>query len=194
VGRYQFDILKLFVFHNDVLQETFRRGDFVHCRNINRIQLLIVTRSTKLQPSYQQLKEREGAEGLSSGGEGVNLISFMIVLRIITPDLFLLLKNVRPFEFVDTKLNPPFLALGKHTQRFMQIESSRAKKTQLLSVHRPQKSQRKPKEAEGREGQRGSGTRVESSVLSTYPALCTTTRNLSSLVCCSIVKFPRCLN
>jgi hypothetical protein len=63
-----------------------------------------------------------------------NLVGFMVVLRVITPDLFLLLKDKRPFEFLDTKLNSPFLALGKHIQRFPQIESSSAKKSELPSA------------------------------------------------------------
>ena len=69
-----------------------------------------------------------------------NLVGFMVVLRIITPDFFLLLENVRPFKFLDTKVDSPFLALGKHTQRFPQIESSRAKETQLLSAIPPETS------------------------------------------------------
>jgi hypothetical protein len=58
----------------------------------------------------------------------------MVVLRVITPDFFLLLKDKRPFKFLDTKLDSPFLALGKHIQRLCQIESSRTKKSELSSA------------------------------------------------------------
>ena len=112
----------------------------------------------------------------------------MVVLRIITPNLFPLFKKECPFELVNTKFNSPILTFDKHTQRFIQVESSGSKEAELPPYQRP--LTKLPPRGESH----AEDTRVQSSVLSTYPPFCTAVRSLSSLDCCSIVKFPRCLN
>ena len=111
----------------------------------------------------------------------------MVVLRIITPNNFLLFKLECPFKFVNTEFNSPFFAFDKHTQGFIHVESSCSKKAELPPYQRP--SINFPRGRESRAG----NTKVQSSVLSTYPPFCAAVRSLSSLDCCSRVKFPRCL-
>lgn len=64
--------------------------------------------------------------------QGVYIVRFMIILRIILINLFSFLKNESMFYMFYFEINSPFFAFGEHVEGFLDVEFAGSKETELI--------------------------------------------------------------
>jgi hypothetical protein len=125
--EYQTGVGKFFILIDEILQESFLRGNLVHGININLSKLLNVHRSAVLQKSASTQK------GENATQRRTDLVVFMVVSGVVDCYEGIFSEDEALADFIDAEILAPLFALCEHDKGVLNIVLSCTQETALLT-------------------------------------------------------------